>query len=95
MVTRAYGRLESEFETAIGRGAEKRSLPFYEYAHGRVLFNHEAMVEARGGDESREGEGDFIRNVYDALQESVDGRLIPALTFDKEGKAIIVIIIQP
>lgn len=95
IVTRAYGKLESELESAIGRGAERRSRPLHEYAHGKVLLDANAMNEARGEGASRESEADFVRSVYDSFLETGNKRLVPALTFDKNAKPIIIVVIQP
>lgn len=95
LVTRAYDRLESEFKAAVGRGAQNRSLPFIEYVNNKVLFDHVTVVRARRGIVSREGEGDFIRDVCDSLRETGHERLIPALTFDKSGQTIVILVIQP
>lgn len=95
LVRRAYDRLESDFESAVSRGAEKRSRPFYEYANGKVLLDSESVNEARGGESDRQGEGDFFRNVCDSFLETGNGRLVPALTFNKDAKPIIIVVIQP
>lgn len=94
-VTRAYDRLEQEFESAVSRGAQKRSQPFYEYANGKVLLDSKAVIEAREGDTTRESEGDFIRSVDDSFTEGVAGRLVPAFTFDEDGQLMVIVVIRP
>ncbi|MDB5162374.1 MAG: hypothetical protein JWM52_882 [Candidatus Saccharibacteria bacterium] len=95
LVRRQYDRLNSEFETAIKNGAEKRSYPFYEWAVGRVLLGTEETKSVLDSVAFGAGHGGVIRDVYDSFLETGDHRLIPALTFDKDGKPIVIVVIQP
>lgn len=95
LVLHHYSRLSNEFELAKGRGAVKRSTPFYEWASGKVLFDAEVTVEAREDIASSRGGSSLIDSVYNAFMRTDELRLIPAQTFDKDRKAIIILTVQP
>jgi len=94
-VSRHYERLTEQLGTEISRAAVPRSAIFPEWANGRVLLDAETVVRLRTGRNEKLSDGDFLRSVYEAFLEVNEPRMIPALTFDKNIKLVVVLVLQP
>jgi len=94
LVSVNYERLQRQLDQAVERAGEKRSTVFYEWAIGKVLLNAKQTESSR----LEQNSGDIalvLHAVNDVLGELKDNRLVPALTYDKLGRHVIILVLKP
>ena len=94
LVRRHYDRLNNEFETGRNHAYIKRSKIFQEWVSGKILLDEKETQKARES-AVKNDLSETARGVYDSFLEMNDRRLVPALTFTKDGKPIFILVLQP
>jgi len=91
-----YFRLELEREQDLAPTAAARLPLYHQWAHGRVLLDHRATLDARR--DCADGEGFYARmldQVRDVLIELNERLLVPALSYDTRRRYIVMLVLQP
>jgi len=96
IVERNITRLKAKLDGEQERAATSKQVIYPEWAHGRILFDADTTRDARMYSSGSDGlYSQVLDNVRDALVETGETRLVPALSYDKQKRRVIVLILQP
>ena len=91
-----YFRLELEREQDLAPTAAARLPLYHQWAHGRVLLDHRATLDARR--DCADGEGFYARMLDQVRGEIIQMNeriLVPALSYDDKQRYIVLLVIAP
>lgn len=96
IVENNYVRLELEREQDLAPVPEAHLLVYPQWAHGKVLLDHQATLVARRY--CVMGDGMYARmldQVRDILTQLNERALVPALSYDAKRRYVVLLVIPP